>query len=187
MKIDAVIQQLRSHAPIFNGNVAGAASYVQAKDQVWLPQPAAYVIPLEDEPGENTQQGGTGYYQVVREKIGVIIDLSNHEDPTDRRGQTPSTQAVDQFRAAIWAAILNWRPDPSVQSRGFVYAGGGLVPDGINRSWLRWQFDFAIETTISDQDGWQEPFEPLTEIRGSITNQTTGAESVELRAYPAQP
>jgi len=184
MNLNAVIQQLRTYAPVFEERVAGAADYGVAKDQVWLKQPAAYVIPLEDDVSDNDSQNGT--YQIVREKIGVIVDLSNAVDPTDRRGQGPATQAVDQFRAVLWGALIGWRPDMLNQSRGFAYAGGGLVGDGLNRQWLRWQFDFVVETTLTTADGWKPPSEPLREIQGSVVDQDTGTLAAEFRAHPAQ-
>ncbi|HWX48127.1 MAG TPA: hypothetical protein VNZ61_08745 [Roseomonas sp.] len=184
MNLDAVIQQIRIFAPVFEGRVAGAADYALAADQIWLQQPAAYVTPLEDDAGENENQ--TGLYQVVREKIGVVVDLSNAVDPTDRRGQGPVTQAVYQYRAALWAALLNWRPDPVNQARGFAYAGGGLVGGGLTRQWLRWQFDFVVETTVTTADGWHPPSEPLREIQGTVVNQDSGAIAAEFRANPAQ-
>ncbi|MFC0407920.1 phage tail terminator protein [Roseomonas elaeocarpi] len=179
MNIDAVILQLRTYAPIFGGRVAGAASYAMASDQVWMAQPAAYVIPLADEASPNQNQ--TGLYQEVTEKVGVIIDLANKED---RRGQDAAGQVVDEYRRAVLAALLRWRPDPTAQTMGFRYDGSGLLQ--VTRAWLRWQFDFAIETTITDSDGWQPPSDPLTEIRGTVTDQTTGAVSIDSRANPAQ-
>ena len=184
MNLDAVIQQLRTHAPVFQERVAGAADYALAKDQIWLKQPAAYVIPLEDEAGENENQ--VGVYQVVREKIGVVVDLSNAVDPSDRRGQGAATQVVDQFRAVLWASLLNWRPDAQRQARGFAYAGGGLVGEGLTRQWLRWQFDFVVETTLTTLDGWHPPSEPLREIQGTVVDPDTGAVTAEFRAHPAQ-
>ena len=166
MDIDSVIAQLRTYAPVFGGRVAGAASYAAAQDQVWMDQPAAYVIPLEDEAGEN--QDRTGLYQIVLEKVGIVVDLKNTED---RRGQSAVTVAVDEVKTAIFKAILRWTPAGGAFTRGFFYAGGGLVGgNGVTRQWLRWQFDFSIERTITGADGWQPPSVPLEAIEGHITN-----------------
>jgi hypothetical protein len=119
----------------------------------------AYVIPIHDEAEPNQKQ--TGVYQIVREKIGIIIDLDN---TADRRGQAAATLAVRTIRAALFRALLNWRSDPLTQSRGFSYDGGNLLPDGLSRNFLRWQFDFVAETTITDADGWQPPSTPITEL-----------------------
>ena len=178
MNIDAVITQIKTFAPIFQGNVAGAASYAQAADQVFLPQPAAYVIDVSDETEPN--QDMNGVYQIVREKIGVIVDLDNR---ADQRGQAAATSAVNTMRAALWAALLGWRPDPQRQSRGFAYAGGGLIGEGINRQYLRWQFDFVIETTIEDEDGWQPSSAPLS-IEGAYRRPEHGRHQAELQHQP---
>lgn len=167
MNIDLVIAQLREYAPFFGGNVAGAASYAQAHDQVWLPQPAAYVIPLDLDPQPNATM--TGVVQDVTERIGIIVDLSNACDPTDRRGQAAATLAVDDAWRACMKALLGWRPEPAKQKKGFLVAGGGLLGDGVNRAWLRWQFDFSIVTTLTaEADGWQPPSDPLLSIKGTV-------------------
>lgn len=183
MNLDTVITQLKTYAPIFNGNVAGAAEYANAvADQVWLPRPAAYVIPLQDEVTEN--QTMTGLVQVIREKIGIIVDLDNS---MDRRGQAAATSAVDAVRAAIFKAILAWRSNDQTQARGFAYDGGGLINEGMNRAWLRWQFDFMVETTIDAiNDGWQPPSIPLTDVEGIVTDQDTGTTLVQFDAAPPQ-
>ncbi|NPD67298.1 hypothetical protein HN018_06885 [Lichenicola cladoniae] len=167
MTLDEIIAQLKTYAPVFNGNVAGAAEWELAGDQVWLPAPAAYVVQIEDEPGPNLDQ--TGLQQIVTQTIGIIVDLDNS---IDRRGQAASTDAVGQIRTAVFGAILNWRPGSANAARGFAYARGGYLRS--NRARLIWQFDFAIETTITEHDGFQVPFEPLVEVQGTITNQPTG-------------
>ena len=177
MNIDAVILQLKAAAPVFRGNVAGVAEHAEL-DQVWLPRPAAYVLPLEDEPSELHNQ--TGYQQTVRERIGVIVDLDNS---ADRRGQEASSRAVDVMRAALLLALANWRTDELRQSRGFTYAGGGLIRETLNRARLQWQFDFTVETLISDEDVWQPPTEPLTDIRATVTDETGDAPDHTLATF----
>lgn len=173
MNIPEIIQQIKDHAPIFGGRVAGVAGYELARDQVWLDQPAAYVIAVEDEGGENQSQ--TGYQQILVEKVGIIVDLDNK---MDRRGQDASTNAVGEIRSAIWGAILNWRPDSTVDpeqiggGRGFSYSGGGMIE--ADRARLRWQFDFTIAVTITETVGFQNPSEPFRDIRITETDAATG-------------
>ena len=172
MNIDLVIEQLKAAAPIFKGNVAGAARYAQCvADQVWLDRPAAYVIPIEDEP--EPVQNMTGYQQDLKERIGIIVDIDNS---ADRRGQAAATQAVDVIRAALFKAIANWRTDESRQARGFSYASGGLIQDSLNRARLQWQFDFTIDTWIDQDDVWQPPSEPFLDIHATVTDQVTPAD-----------
>jgi hypothetical protein len=161
MIIDPVITQLKTAAPLFGGRVAGGADWAKASDQVWMPQPAAYVFALEDEPSAN--QDLTGIQQLVTETISVIVDLDNS---LDRRGQGAATVALHDAKAAVFRALLGWRPGEVNAARGFAYAKGGLVEMNLAR--LIWQFDFALEVTLTELDGWQPPSEPLTEIRGDV-------------------
>lgn len=169
MQIDQVIEQLRTLAPLFRGNVAGAAAYANGvNDQVWLPRPAAYVIPNDEDASENLDMGAL--QQLITERIAVIVDLDN---ATDRRGQYPASQ-LHLVRAAVWRAILNWRPDwdPAYPernnaARGFYYLGGELQL--LDRARLHYAFAFGLETTVTDCDGWQPPGVPLTEIQVQVT------------------
>jgi len=164
---DDVIAQLKAYAPIFNGNVAGAAEWELANDQVWMPQPAAYVVQVDDEAEPNGNL--TGLYQTVRRTIGIVVDLNNS---ADRRGQAASTDAVSEVRVAIFKAVLWWRPASENAANGFYYARGGYLRS--NRARLIWQFDFTIETTLTSDDGFQPPSQPLTDILGTVTDQATG-------------
>ena len=166
MKLSEVITQMKAYAPIFGGNVAGIADYELAKDQIWLPQPAAYVVPLDDECTPNGDL--TGLQQVMTQTIGVIIDLDNS---LDRRGQAAGSDAFDDIRTAVFAALLNWRPATANCARGFAYARGGFL--FADRARLRWQFDFAIEVTLTDHDGFQLPSVPLLDIRGTVISEPT--------------
>ena len=180
MNLDAVITQLKAYAPIFNDQVAGAADWELAQDQVWLKQPAAYVVAVDDEVTPNKDQ--TGLQQVVTQTIGIVVDLDNS---ADRRGQAASADAVSEIRAAIWAAILNWRPDSENAIRGFAYARGGYIKS--NRARLLWQFDFSIEVTITEHDGFQVPAPSLVEIDATITNQANGDTLAAFHAALPQP
>ncbi|HVB67976.1 MAG TPA: hypothetical protein VNE67_08995 [Acetobacteraceae bacterium] len=174
MNIDGVIGQLKSLVPTFGGNVAGAAAYAKAvEDQVWLPQPAAYVIPLDESAEPNQEE--VGLYQLVTERIGVIVDLDNS---ADRRGQTTAAQLL-ALRYAVYAALLNWRPDwdqtnPTTnrEARGLYYAGGRLLD--FDRARFFYQFEFALDTTITDADGWQLAGPPLTDAFITVTDPVGG-------------
>ena len=165
MNIVGVIQQLRALAPLFNGNVAGAAAYARGvEDQVWLPMPAAYVVPLHDSVGANESM--SGLYQIVTQNFAVIVVIDNSSDPSDRRGQS-AVQSLDAIQAGIRKAIVNWRPDVNYlapgltnEVKGIRETGGGLIE--FDRSRLRWQFEFALDVTLTDSDCWQ-PVGPALE------------------------
>jgi hypothetical protein len=163
--ISQVITQLRAAAPVFESRVAGAAQYANAiADQVWMERPAAYVLPLGMEASDNESM--TGLWQMVTVKTGIVIDLDNS---LDRRGQAP-TDSVTTFFYDICKAILNWRPDwdptnPSanVETRGFRFVSGDVID--MDRARLRYQFEFALDITLSDLEGWMPTGTPLTEIQ----------------------
>jgi hypothetical protein len=167
-----LINQLKLLTPIFNGNVAGAAAYAHGvEDQVWLPMPAAYVVPLEEEAGEQTNMNS--FLQVITERFQVIVVFDN---TNDRRGQSV-TEQYECVRLAIFSALLNWRPD-AVQdnpglvlslynpvnrsSKGIYSQGAGLM--SMDRARLFYQWTFALDCTFTEADGWQQPSVPLTSI-----------------------
>lgn len=171
MNLEPVITQIKALSPFFGGRVGGAAQYPHAvEDQVWLPRPAAYVIPLDEDADESTDLNGL--QQLVRVRFGVIADLSN---VADRRGYGSVLQVSDA-RASLFRAVLNWRPDwpgpANNAARGITYAGGSVIL--LDRARLHYRFDFVIETTITEEDGWQPPGDPLREIEIDVTNPATG-------------
>ncbi len=170
MNLDVVILRLKALCPLFNGNVAGAAEYQQGvKDEAWLPPPAAYVIPLDDEVGENLDLQGLD--QFVTERIGVIVMFSNAAGVAvgDRRGQTTS-ELFNPIQWQLYTALLNWRPnssdenpglvlptDPGVDhsAKGFAYAGRRFLDIDLARLFYQW--DFALGVQITDADGGWPP------------------------------
>jgi hypothetical protein len=194
--IGLVIAQLKNApqtAQLFGGNVAGAAEYERAvQDQVWLPAPAAYVIPLEDEAGPNEQENGV--YQIVRMRVGVIVALDN---TPDRRGQS-AVATVDNVRPVLFKALISWRPNSSLDNPdqpaspvnplldhdlppGFVYEGGFLR--GWDRARLFFELDFGVDVAIGPEDGWRPKGAPLSEIDVTITGGLSGS----LATFNAKP
>lgn len=165
MDLNAAILQLRKHVPMFggdpvtgaNGRVAGAADFAQAiEDQAWMELPAAYVIPLDEDSDENPP--GPGLDQHISERIGVIVELDNR---ADRRGQA-SAAMFAAIRAAVFAALLNWRIDPVAAAQGLNYGGGRLLQ--FDRARLFYQWEFTLRRLLTDADGWQEPTPVFAEI-----------------------
>jgi len=178
MNIDTVINQIKANAPLFAGNVAGAADFAMARDQVWLKPPAAYVVPLDDDGSENRKK--TGLYQDVTETVMVMVQLDNS---LDRRGQAAASVAVSDVKAALFGAMLNWRPPDLNCAQGFRYARGGLVGDP-DRARLFWQFDFSIDVVVTDADGFQLAARPLTTIQGTVPDASGGPSLVFAAAIP---
>ncbi|CAK0771387.1 conserved hypothetical protein [Gammaproteobacteria bacterium] len=152
MNLNLVIGQIRTYAPIFNGRVAGAARYKALAETANLLVPAAYVVPLDDSPGDN--QSLNDVWQPLTDSFAVIVAIDN---TVDERGQAAIEIGHDTVRAQLWACLLGWQPDglgSASRYRGIVYQGGNLLD--LDRSRLWYQFDFGADMQIVDSDGWQE-------------------------------
>ena len=139
---------MRTYCPSFAGRVAGAARFKMMEEAANMPLPAAYVIPLDDNPGERMSLNDVR--QPIIESFAVIVALSN---VPDERGQAAVNSAHDAIRAEIWRALLRFQPDP-VTYRGIEYQGGNLLD--LDRSRLWYQFDFGAYMEIGPDDGWQQ-------------------------------
>lgn len=170
MNLDVVILRIKAMCPAFSGNVAGAAEYQSGvQDQAWLPTPAAYIIPLDDDAEENTDLQGLD--QVTTERIGITVMFSNAAGVAvgDRRGQT-TVQLFNPIKWQLRAALLNWRPNSSVENPGLVfpgdpgadhsargfYAGNGRLLE-FDLARLFYQWEFLLDVKISDADGSWPP------------------------------
>lgn len=168
MNLDLVMTQLKTYAPLFAGRVAGAANFaVGLETQVWMDLPAVYVIPLDEDSSENTD--AAGLRQTITERIGIIVELDNI---ADRRGQAPSA-TLNDARAAVFAAVLNWHIDPNRSPRGLYYGGGQLRE--FDRARLFYQFEFCLDTQYTYADGFQQAAGvPLVSFQKTYADATTG-------------
>lgn len=151
MHLETIIQALRERCPAFANRVGGAAQFKLLPESAALPVPCAFVIPLDDNPGENKSQNQVR--QPLTDSFAVIVAISN---TADERGQG-AAHGLDAFRAALWAALLGWRP--SEEYDGITYEGGSVI--SLDRARLWYQFEFGAETEIGPEDGWQD-----TELAG---------------------
>lgn len=147
MNLNAVIEQIRAYSPVFSGRVAGAAQFKVLPESANMLVPAAYVVPMDDNAGE--QQSQNGYQQIISERFAVIAVISN---AADERGQTSSFSLHD-VRASIFRALLGWIPEDDVERYGIVEYEGGALLD-MDRSRLWYQFEFACEAAIDRGDTW---------------------------------
>ncbi len=146
MDITAIITALKARTvATFNERIAGAAEFKSLPETANLVMPAAYVIPLDDDAGE--QQSENGYSQIVRDGFGVVVVMSN---TPDERGQG-SIVSVSALRAVLWAALLGWKPDAS--HGPVIYEGGQLL--ALDRARLYYQFEFSAATEITEADTYQ--------------------------------
>jgi len=169
MDISLVIQQLRQYCPALGGRIGGAADFeigVESVIAITDPRtgkfayPAAVVIPLEDDAGDNELLDGNT--QTVTETIGVIVEF---DATADRRGQGGVSQA-EAMKYALFAALLNWLIDPARGARGLYYAGGELLT--FDRARLFWIYRMSFDATITDGDGFVPRGDPLTNVTETI-------------------
>ena len=162
--IDATIAQLRTYCPPLAGNVAGAADFRLGLQNynASLPLPAGYVVPLDQDSERNENM--TGLMQVVTKRIGVIVEF---DASADRRGQDPA-MSYDDIEAALFAAVLNWLPEDcrTLNNQGYWFHGGQFLE--LDRARLFYQWVFALNWQITDDDGWHEPSVPLESIEVDI-------------------
>lgn len=151
MNLNPVITQLRTYCPSFAGRVAGSARFKRLDETANMALPAAYVIPLDDSPGERMSLNDMR--QSLVESFAVIVAISN---TPDERGQAAINTAHDSIRSELWGALLGWQPDNLHEHsiyRGIEYQGGNLLD--LDRSRLWYQFDFGAYMEISQDQGWQ--------------------------------
>ncbi|PIP02747.1 MAG: hypothetical protein COX55_03505 [Zetaproteobacteria bacterium CG23_combo_of_CG06-09_8_20_14_all_54_7] len=162
MDINSVIAAIKERCASFDGNVAGAAEYKRLPETANLDMPAAYVIPMDDEVGE--QASNNGYRQPLTDAIAVVVVLSN---AVDERGQGSIT-SVRAIRSELWKGLLGWEPD--TDHGPISYEGGNLID--LDRARLYYQFEFSAETEIAEEDTWRATrnaaLPPLTTTRLTV-------------------
>lgn len=152
MKLNLIIDQLRTLCPAFaavapaRARVAGAADFKMVPETVALEVPCAFVIPLEDSP--EPPQALNAVRQQMVESFAVVVALDN---TADERGQASATTLHD-LRAELWKALLGWKPEADYD--GISYEGGSLLQLDRKRMWYRFEFGAPME--IGPSDGWEE-------------------------------
>lgn len=144
MNLNVVIAQLRTRGVVFGNRVAGAASFEVLPEAANLTMPAAYVVPLAEQPG--TQGSQNGYMQTVREEFAVVVAISNR---TDERGQT-ATVDLQAVRVALFRALLGFQPAANYDV--ITFEGGQLLH--MDRARLYYQFEFSAGYDIGPEDTW---------------------------------
>ena len=168
MNLENVVAQLKAYAPALAGGVSGAANFASGLEStVNMPLPAAFVLALDDEAGENTLW--PGLQQTVTERIGVVVEFDNTTgSDVDARTGFAGVDQVYPMRAIVYRALLSWIPPDlvGVAARGFSYGGGRILH--IDRARLFWQFEFTIDRVISDADGFELYGDPIESAIGTI-------------------
>lgn len=150
MNLNLVIAALRQRCPSFQNRVAGAAQFQLLPEKTNLAVPAAYVVPLDDNP--EAQRSGTGYRQGITDAFAVIVALDN---TGDERGQGAAA-GVDAIRRELWKGLLGWQVTDEYD--GIEYEGGNLLALDRARLWYQFEFSAAFEigsSDVTDPETWQ--------------------------------
>lgn len=184
MNLDSVITRIRQSCPSFSERVAGAAEFAALGPNAKVGLPAAFVIPLDDQAGE--QESMNRYRQKLTDRVAVVVVLDNS---ADRRGQAAAA-GVHALRAELWRALLLWPPGEEYD--GLMYEGGqGL---DLNPAHLYYQFEFSAATEISIEDTAQPgivaglPRLESVHVRADVIDPMVDPNNVPGQNYnPAQP
>lgn len=145
MNLNIIIAQLKQRAPLFSGGtVGGAAKFEILPEAANLRMPAAYVLPLDEQPQDQVSKNG--YQQLVREGFAVVVALDNG---ADERGQT-AAQNLDAVRLALFKALLGFQA--AVDYDAIAFEGGQLLH--LDRKRMYYQFEFSVDYAISTEDTW---------------------------------
>jgi hypothetical protein len=154
-----IIASLRSHAPIFEGRVAGAAEFYKGlRDyNTSMVMPAAFVLPLGQDATQNITYGAL--QQIMHKSIGVAVELDTQRD---RRGQEPTMQ-FEEIETQILASVLNLYIGDCRMTQGAYFTGARYLDLDRARLWYQWEF--GLDWQITDLDGVQpDPGIPLESL-----------------------
>lgn len=169
MDLITVVTQIKGYVSPLGNRVSGCADFATGLETVVnLTLPAAFVYPTEDEAGENGDW--PGLRQDVSEHIAVTVEFDNTvSTDADRRTGFAGVNQVYAMRSALWAALLSWIPPDQTgrAARGFRYGGGRMLT--FDRARLFWQFEFILDTLVTDADGFPlRGGTPIT-VEGTLT------------------
>jgi hypothetical protein len=150
MKLGPIVLKLRLGNTRFKENIAGAAELAYATKNTLLKE-CAFVIPISEISNPNLLDNGLN--QKFTEKFGVIIAIRNDMDLKDRTGIT-AYDALYDVRKELFSCILNWQV---IGTESVIYYSGGNLLD-INPAWIWYQYEFAMESRITDSDGVEDGY-----------------------------
>ena len=101
--------------------------------------------------------------------MAIVVEFDNTvSSDADARTGFAGINQVDDMRTAIFAAVLSWLPEDQLSAgpRGFSYGGGRMLD--FDRARLFWQYEFTIQNTITDADGYILRGDPIVAAVGTI-------------------
>lgn len=150
MRLGPIVLKLRMGNTRFKENIAGAAEFAYIGKNTLLKE-CAFVLPLSETCPPNKYDNGIN--QTFTETFGVVVVLRNDLDLKDRTGIT-AYDVLHDVRAEIFKSILNWQV-PGGDSVVY-YLGARLLE--LNPAWLWYQFEFGMESQITNDDGVEDGY-----------------------------
>jgi len=151
MKLGNLVLQLRAAGTSFS-LIGGAAEYALAVEGT-LKKEAAFVIPLQDSAGNNSND--TIVSQMLTEQFAVIVAIKNGTNFEDKTGFA-SYNRLHDIRNEIFGAFLGldigrlYGKDSGFTSESLVSYSGGTLLD-IDRAFLWYQFAFEYQVWVEAQ------------------------------------
>lgn len=130
LPIGSAIARLEAETSGFR-EIGGAAGYERARAEVRR-VPAAFAIPLRENPGPNRYAGCKVGHRVASQFAIVILARDIAHD-----GGVKAVTEMEACRAEVHAATLNWEPAPEFEA--CIYIGGLLVSDIGKDGMIAWQ------------------------------------------------
>jgi len=150
MRLGPIVLKLRISNTRFRENIAGAAELALAMKNTLMKE-AAFVIPLSETCPPNNYDSTIN--QKLNERFGIVVAIRNDLDIRDRTGIT-SYDLLHDIRTQIFSSILGLQIS-GIES--LVYYQGGSLLD-INPAWLWYQYEFGMESRLTDADGVPEGY-----------------------------
>lgn len=145
MQLSPIVLKIRAQETEFGNYIGGAAELALAMEYS-LTKEAAFVIQLAETATPNDYDSTIN--QKISERFAVVVALDNGTSDRDKMGLI-AYDRLQGIRTELFGAILGWQM-PGAE--GLIEYSGGKVL-GINRAWLWYQFEFSVDTRITDSDG----------------------------------
>lgn len=137
MDLTPILDRLKTQMTGFR--LVGSAVDLDALADGAVPvTPAAYLIPLGEDGGDNTL---TGDLQLLTVDFAVILTLANRRDASG----AAAIGELESWRAKVRDALLGWTPDAETCSSPR-FSGGRVLHFGDGVLW--WSDEYQVSTCL---------------------------------------
>jgi hypothetical protein len=133
-----IIKRLRDNAPTFQKRVGGTSAFQEAAlEDVDIPLPHAFVVPLTDNASPPANMGGS---QRIEERFAVILCVDNKTNREDGVGMI-AADVLRSLRQELFNSLLGWAPQETMDNTQYV--GGRHLSMTRSRLWHQYEFKTA--------------------------------------------